>query len=150
MHFESSVLVRKTVEQAWKFFENPLSLAKWDRSVAKVIPTSSLPVGVGYTFDTIAPARGSNAQKEGLRMSYRITEYAPNHYSKILLTHSDIFKEAYWTTLVKAAQEGVEVTMQVDLTLRPLYLFMAPVLLLTSKSAFFRDLQYLKHVMEND
>ncbi|MBX3082654.1 MAG: hypothetical protein KF716_13535 [Anaerolineae bacterium] len=118
--------------------------------MAKVIPTSSLPVGVGYTFDTIAPARGSNAQQEGQRMSYRITEFVPNHHAKILLTHSDIFKEAYWTTIVNAAQEGVKVTLQVDLSLRPMYLFMMPVLLVTNKGAFFRDLQYLKRAMEND
>jgi hypothetical protein len=61
-----------------------------------------------------------------------------------------MFKVAYWTTIVKPTPEGTEVTIQVDLTLRPLYIFLFPVLLLTSKGAFFRDLQYLKRALEKE
>lgn len=50
---------------------------KWDRSVARVEPTSSGETAVGFTFDTIAPS--------GLRMSYRITANEPDKGSSIEL-----------------------------------------------------------------
>ena len=61
MHFTSDVIVERSQRQVDAFFAEPANLAKWDRSVAQVIPTSTGETAVGFTFDTIAPS--------GMRMS---------------------------------------------------------------------------------
>ncbi len=146
MHLEAAIVVPQTNEQVWRFFEDPANLAKWDRSVAQVVSTSPEPFGVGSTFDTIAPARKSSG-KEGLRMSYRTAEYAPSHQVRIQLTYSPIFSSADWIMTTETAAEGVRITCGVDFTLRLRYSFLLPVLLLTYRGAFRRDLTYLKHAI---
>src|SRR5215831_17356760 len=96
MHLQAAIVVARTNEQVWRFFTEPSNLAKWDRSVAQVILTSSEPFGVGSTFDTIAPVPTSRSRNEGMRMSYRITEYVPRCQTHIRLTNSRIFTFAEW------------------------------------------------------
>ena len=149
MRLEASIVVPQTNEQVWRFFEDYSNLAKWDRSVAQVVPTSAAPFGVGSTFDTIAPARKSSG-KEGLRMSYRVTEYMPNHHVNILLTYSPMFTFAEWVIATESLSEGVRITCQLDFALRPRRSFLLPVLLLTYRGAFRRDLTYLKQAIEQN
>ena len=149
MYLESSIVVTRTNEQVWRFFENGANLVKWDRSVAQVIPTSPEPFGVGSTFDTIAPTR-KGSRKEGMRSSYRFTVFAPNHHAKILLTHSPMFAHAEWTIATEPVSEGVRITCGLDFALRPRYIFLLPVLLLTYRGAFRRDLTYLKQAIEQN
>jgi hypothetical protein len=47
MRLKASIVVPQTNEQVWRFFEDYSNLAKWDRSVAQVVPTSPAPFGVG-------------------------------------------------------------------------------------------------------
>src|SRR5688572_5758870 len=68
IYLQTETTTSMSREEAWRFFENPQNLATWDKSVAKVEPTTNGQPGVGYTFDTIAPVR--TGQKEGERMSY--------------------------------------------------------------------------------
>ena len=150
MHLQAAIVVAQTNEQVWRFFTEPSNLAKWDRSVAQVIPTSSEPFGVGSTFDTIAPAPRSRSRKEGMRMSYRITEYVPNHQMNIRLSHSRMFKYAEWVMTTEDVSEGVRITCQLEGTLRLRYSFLLPVFLLTYKGAFRRDLTSLKQAIEQN
>jgi ligand-binding SRPBCC domain-containing protein len=55
VRLQSEIVVERTNEQVWRFFSDPANLARWDRSVARVVVTSREPFGVGSTFDTIAP-----------------------------------------------------------------------------------------------
>lgn len=148
MHLKGSIVVNQTNDQVWRFFSQPSSLAKWDRSVERVIVTSADPLGVGSTFDTIAPSRTVRADKEGLRMSYRVTEYVPNHQYKALLMHSPMFKYAEWTMTTDDVPEGVRITCQVDLSVRLQYSVLLPILLLSHNGAFRRDLASLKQAIE--
>src|SRR5258706_8899285 len=148
MHLQAAIVVGQTNDQVWRFFSDASNLARWDRSVAQVILTSLEPFGVGSTFDTIAPVRKSRSLKEGLRMSYRITEYMPNQQMKTLLTNSSMFTYAEWIMTTEDVSEGVRITCQLDCTLRLWYSFLLPVLLLTYKGAFRRDLTYLKQAIE--
>lgn len=150
MHLQAATVVNRTNEQVWRFFSQLSNLAKWDRSVAQVIATSPEPFGVGSTFDTIAPVRKPRAGKEGLRMSYRVTEYMPNRQYKAMLVHSPMFNCAEWTMTTEEVPEGVRITCQVDLSVRLRYSFLIPVLLLTYQDAFRRDLAYLKQAIEQD
>lgn len=150
MHLQSAIVVNRTNDQVWRFFSQPSNLAKWDRSVDRVIITSSGPFAVGSTFDTIAPARKGRSGKEGLRMSYRVTEYVPNHQYKALLIHSPMFNSAEWTMTTDGVPEGVRITCQVDLSVRLQYGVLLPVLLLSYKGAFRRDLASLKQAIEQD
>jgi hypothetical protein len=142
MHLESSVVVSQALERVWAFFVDPANLPRWDRSVATVIPTSPSTVGAGATFDTIAPS--------GMRMSYRVTDLVPRQRAEIRLVNSNMFKEALWTFIFEPLAEGVRINCQVDFTPRLRYSFLTPVLLLTYKDAFRRDLTYLKQALEND
>jgi hypothetical protein len=150
MHLQAAIVVARTNEQVGRFFSEPSNLAKWDRSVAQVIPTSSEPFGVGSTFDTIAPVPKSRSRTEGLRMSYRITEYVPNRQYAARLTNSHIFNYAEWVMTTQDVSEGVRITCQLAGTLRLQYSFLLPVLLLTYKGAFRQDLTCLKQAIEQN
>jgi hypothetical protein len=150
MHLQATIVVARTNEQVWRFFSEPSNLAKWDRSVAQVLPTSSEPSVVGSTFDTIAPVSRSRSRKEGLRMSYRITEYVPNRQAHIRLTNSRMFTFAEWIMVTETIAEGVRITCHLDCTLSLRYIFLFPILLLTYRGAFRRDLTYLKQAIEQN
>lgn len=150
MHLQASIVVTQTNEQVWRFFEQPSSLAKWDRSVAQVIPTSSEPFGVGSTFDTVAPVLNSRSRQEGMRMSYRITEYVPKRQMHIRLTHSRMFKYAEWIMATETIAAGVRITCHLECSLNLRYSFFLPILLLTYREAFRRDLTYLKQAIEQN
>ena len=150
MHFQATIVVGQTNDQVWSFFNDLSNLARWDRSVAQVMWTSPEPYGVGSTFDTIAPVRKSRSPKEGLRMSYRMTSYVPNQMYSCVLTNSSLFTSAQWTMSTETSAEGVRITCQFDGTLRFQYSFLLPILLLTYKGAFRRDLTSLKQAIERD
>jgi len=146
MHLVSKIITNKPLDEVWEFFQDPHSLAKWDRSVETVMPTTSGAVRLGYTFDTIAPTRhGSN--KAGLRMHYEITEFTPSKEVKIALKDSPLFKEAYWQMNFKTVTEGTLVACHVVFTPRPLHFYLVP-LLWINKRAILRDLSYLKEALE--
>ncbi|MES2379338.1 MAG: SRPBCC family protein [Bacteroidota bacterium] len=147
MHLNSSIVVPQTPQQVWALFEDPYFLPKWDRSVAEIIPTSANHHAVvGFTFDTVAPKK--SWQKQGLRMSYRITENIPGYQTKIKLENSPMFKEAVWTMRFEAAPGGTLISCLADLELKLRYIFMAPLLWL-NKGALLTDLSILKGVIAN-
>jgi hypothetical protein len=148
MRLQAAIVVDRTNEEVWRFFSDPDNLTRWDRSVAHVVVTSAEPFGVGSTFDTIAPARQSS-DKEGMRMSYRITEYAPSRREKILLIESPMFAYAEWDIITDPVREGVRITCQLEFRLRLAYSFLLPILLLTYRAAFRRDLTFLKQAIES-
>lgn len=150
MHLQASIVVARTNEQAWRFFSEPSNLAKWDRSVAQVIPTSSDPFGVGSTFDTIAPIPKSRSRQEGMRMSYCITEYVPNRLMHIRLTNSRMFNSAEWIMATEPIAAGVQITCHLECSLNLRYSFLFPILLLTYRGAFRRDLTSLKQAIEQN
>jgi hypothetical protein len=140
MHFQSQVVVRRTLHDVAAFFDNPFNLAKWDKSVARVEPTSSGPAAVGFTFDTIAPS--------GMRMSYRIAAHEAERGTAIELAGSKMFKRAVWLMTYDAVADGTKITCEVDFALRFLYGFLIVPLLVTQKSALRRDLSSLKAAIE--
>ena len=142
MRFESHIVVERSLSDVSSFFDEPSNLARWDRSVARVEPTSTGGAAVGFTFDTISPT--------GLRMSYRITEHEPERGSVIELLSSPMFKRATWRMMYEPVRAGTRVTCEVDFTLRPLYLFLVVPLVLTQRKALARDLTYLKQSIEGD
>lgn len=140
MHFTSDVVVERSQHQVAAFLAEPANLAKWDRSVARVVPTSQGTTAVGFTFDTIAPS--------GLRSSYRITEHVPQKRTSIALEGSRMFNEAVWRMTYEAVPIGTRIQCDVDFTLRPRYWFLIIPLLLTQRSALRRDLTFLKDAIE--
>jgi hypothetical protein len=55
MQLGVSMTVRQTPEQVWEFLAFPPNAARWDRSVAEVIPQTDGPVGEGYEAITVSP-----------------------------------------------------------------------------------------------
>ena len=150
MHLQAAIVVARMNEQVWSFVNKPSNLAKWDRSVAQVILTSSEPFGVGSTFDTIAPVTKARAQKVGVRTSYCITEYVPHSQMHIRNTSSRLFTFAEWIMTTEAVSDGVRILCQFEGILRLQYSFLLPVFLLLYKRAFRRDLAYLKQAIEQN
>jgi hypothetical protein len=140
MHFTSDVMVERSQRQVDTFFAEPANLAKWDRSVARVIPTSEGATAVGFTFDTIAPS--------GLRMSYRITEHIPGERTSIALERSPMFRAALWCLSYQRLPSGTRIRCDVTFTLRPRYALLIIPLLLTQRRALRRDLTFLKAAIE--
>lgn len=150
MHFQAAIVVARTNEQVWSFFNEPSNLVKWDRSVAQVILTSAEPFGVGSTFDTIAPVTKARARQEGFRTSYCITEYVPHSQMHLRNTSSQLFSFAEWIMTTEAVSDGVRILSQFEGTLRLRYSFLLPVFLLLYQAAFRRDLTYLKQAIEQN
>ena len=142
--------VRLTVpyskEQLWELFMDPSFVAKWDRSVQEVIPTSTGPVGVGYTLETIAPKRPG--QDEGLRMSYRIIEYQP-YRATALLEQSDMFHNAKWIVQVDDAPQGSLIIQTMEADVRLKYFYLVTILLL-NRQALVTDMEYLRAALDKE
>ena len=133
MHLQSKLKVDYTIEQVTKFFYEPSSLTKWDRSVAQLIPVSSSGVAVGSTFDTIAPS--------GMKMNYEVIEFDSERSVKIRLNNSKMFKKAVWHFQFDPIDTGTVVICHVYFTLRLPYFFLYTVLYF-NKQALLRDLGY--------
>jgi polyketide cyclase/dehydrase/lipid transport protein len=148
MRLQSWILVGRAIDHIWAFFVDLPNLATWDRSVAQVIVTSSEPLGVGSTFETIAPSPRSDPQRAGARLSYRITEVVPQQRFSVLLVDSPMFKRAVWTFVLEPVADGARITCLLDFALRPRYSWLLPILLVTSRGALRRDLTALKQALE--
>jgi hypothetical protein len=81
-------------------------------------------------------------------MSYRVTELDPPQQYRVE-THSGFFKEAEWHFRLEPVEGGTRVICTTDLTPRPRYLWLAPLLLLVAmRGAIRTDLEHLKRVLE--
>ena len=141
MHLESDIIVKESLADVIDFFYHPDSLAQWDRSVAEMIPKSQASSNSGATFNTIAPS--------GMKMTYEVIEMNPSGRSvKILLTESKMFRKAIWHFEFDPAPVGTRVTCHIYFSLRPLYLFLYPVLFF-NKNALLRDLKFFQVALDN-
>jgi hypothetical protein len=140
MHFQSDIVVNRSVDAVTTFFDDPQNLVEWDKSVARIEPTSSGETAVGFTFDTFAP--------NGQRLSYRITEHEPGRQSTIELMPSKMFKRAIWVMRYDRLSSGTRITCEVYFTLRPQFFFLVLPLLLTQRKALARDMTSLKTAIE--
>lgn len=141
----SDVVVSLSREQAWRFFQDPDNLAKWDRSVASVEPTTTGPIGHGYTFDTIAPPQ--SGQAEGERMSYRVAEFVPYQRARIDLVDSDMFERAQWLVVLEPDPGGTRVVTEAEFAPKLRFFFLTPVLFF-SRGSLATDMEYLHEQME--
>ena len=141
MHLQSKLQVDYTIDQVTNFFYEPSSLAKWDRSVAQMIPASTSGTAVGSTFDTIAPS--------GMKMNYEIIEFDSERSVKIQLNNSKMFKKAVWHFQFDPMGTGTAITCHVYFTLRLPYIFLYPVLYF-NKQALSRDIGFFKTALEEN
>ena len=159
MQLHSSIRIHRTPQQVWSFLGDPANVAKWDRGVADVEPSSkplSQSLGVGYEFDTVAHDR-LNLPDKG-RMSYRIKEADPAPSSSgaghctVELTsrtgNARFFRTAEWRFDVRAVPEGSHLTCTAVFTLRWPWLFLGPILYLGRKQIMI-DLECLKQAIES-
>ncbi len=147
MKLKSVITVSEPRERVWDFLKDPVNLAKWDVNIDRVILTSSHPVGIGYTFDTICAAQPG--QRKGAKMSYRITELEPLRYAKLQLVHSRLFKKAVWTLSVESARNGTKVGCAVNLSFRFKYLYLVPVLLFSKRGKQLTNLEKFGQALTN-
>lgn len=145
LYLQTETTTTMTLEQTWQFFENPQNLATWDKSVAKVEPTTQGSPRVGYTFDTIAPLKAG--EKQGQRMSYRIEEYAPPHQTRIRLVGSPMFTYADWIITLEPAAGGTRIIHGVKFVPKFQYSFMTPILYLSQKN-FMADMKNLDEALK--
>lgn len=147
MKFKSVITINQPKERVWEFLKNPANLAKWDVNIDRVIPTSTNPVGIGYTFDTICSAQPG--QRKGAKMSYQIIEIEPMHYAKILLVHSRLFSRAVWTLSLEASKEGTKVGCTVNLSFRFKYLYLAPILRFSKRGKLLTNMEKFGEALES-
>ena len=145
MRMTDTVFIKKDVPHVYRFFIEPENLAKWDRSVAKVVRTSPGPPAVGTTFDTIGPAPPGKA---GLKTSYKVLRLEVDRRMEVLVTDSNLFKDAVWEFSLEPKDGGTIVHCATEFSLKFKYALFAPLLLL-NKNAISRDLGYLKSEIES-
>jgi hypothetical protein len=66
----ASVIVDRPMEQAWEFITDLANTPKWDPGVIEVRQTSSGPVGLGNTIQSVHPKQRV--------LNARASEYEPN------------------------------------------------------------------------
>ncbi len=107
--------------------------------------TSTLPVGINYTFTTIGPTKG---KRPGLRSDYKITEFIPGKHATISLINSRTFEQGDWSFTVRELPSGgTEITCAITFKPWPRYWFVG-LILLFNKRAIRRDLDYLRQALE--
>jgi hypothetical protein len=144
IHLEKSIIVHRSMAEIPEFFNNPKSLTAWDVSVAKVALTCHGPLRVGYTFDTIGPARNG---RPGKRSSYRVVKLEPQE-NDVELTNSKIFKRAVWGFRFDPIAEDTRITCSIDLRVKSRFFFIGWLLKL-NKQALNTDLERLKKAIES-
>jgi len=142
MKLKSKIIVEQSFEQVANFFDDVSNLAKWDRSVSKVIITPDANK-IGSTFYTLSP--------KGIKTSYRVTEYGrcKTYRAKALLVDSRIFKYCLWDNIIEPVAKGTQIQINVELKLRLLFFFLAPILYFNGR-ALARDLSYLKNTLNKE
>jgi hypothetical protein len=151
MHLKSHVFIACTSQEVWEFLGNPANVSKWDRGVAGVEETSSIPHGAGFEFDTIAHAK-FDLPDQG-RMSYRIKEVdAAAARCVVELTsttgNARFFKSASWHFQVQPTVGGIWLTCVAVFDVHRRYFFL-PLLLSLKKNAISMDLNFLKQAIES-
>ncbi|MBI1307226.1 MAG: hypothetical protein GC181_11540 [Bacteroidetes bacterium] len=137
---QKEILVNLPKSEVWEILKDPDFLAKADRTVQSVIPTSSIPVGVGYTFDTIShPMPGREGE---YRLSYLITEYDPENQVAIHLERSDMFDDANWIMKLTDNNGGTSVQFELNARFSLGYFYIVPVLFINKKQ-LFPDLSFI-------
>jgi len=143
-HIAAELFIDRPLDQVRAFFADPNSLVLWDRSVSKVIVSSSNAAAVGGRFATIGPFRRG---REGKRSDYQVIAVEGDE-TKIELVNSPTFTSAIWTMGLEAKAEGTNVRCELDMSTDVLR---APVglLLKLNEKAIATDLQFLKRAIEH-
>jgi hypothetical protein len=144
LQLSSSVDVACSIADVRAFFSDPHSLARWDRSVVKVVPTSEGPPRAGSTFSTIGPPRPG---REGLESKYRIVSMEEDTMTADLV-ESPVFETARWTLRLVPAATGTRVTCALSGSVRARYFALAWLLRLNS-GALEDDMFFLKRALEH-
>jgi Polyketide cyclase / dehydrase and lipid transport len=158
VRLESSIAIHRPPDVVWAYLGDVSNLPKWDRGVARAIesqetPAAAQPNGAGYEFHTETHAGSPGNARDNGRMAYRVASVDPEaQRCTVDLTSSTgnarFFRRAQWIFHVTPTLSGSRVTCAVEFTLRPTYIFMAPVLYFT-RSAIHRDLESLKRAIES-
>ena len=151
MELVSCIAIDCPPARVWAFLDDPANIAQWDRGVARVEQSMTLPRGVGFEFDTIAHD-SLNLPDQG-RMSYRITiSDSSSHRCVVQLTsrtgNARYFVSAEWRFEVDAQGEGSRLTCTAAFILRRRYFLLAPLLYL-KRNAILKDLEFLKKAVES-
>jgi hypothetical protein len=123
MRLESKILIHRSPEQVGKYLGDISNISQWDRGVARSQQTSqSSPESprVEFEFETLGHGETEEKQNRG-RMSYRISEIAPDHCTVQLTStrgNARFFKTAQWDFHVSPAPNGTWLTCAADFTLR--------------------------------
>ena len=144
MHLESRILVETSLENVWKFLEDPQNLAKWDHSVDHIEITSSSENLNELTFDTDGPA---SKEKDGFITSYKIGEIRKGEFIDIIVTKANLFSKGVWRMATEQINDKTKINCNVDFTLKKRYWIIYPILYL-KRGAIFRDLSFLKNEIE--
>jgi len=149
MRLESRIAIRRTPEQVGAFLADIGNIEKWDRGVGSAKAGSGSP-GVGFEFETLGRSNSPSAKPEAARMAYRITRADPNHCTVTLTSstgNARYFKTAQWHFHLSPGPPGSLLTCCAEFSLKPRYLFLAP-LLYFRRSAIQIDLEGLKRAVE--
>jgi hypothetical protein len=103
IHVERDIAVPR--RRVWAYAADPMTQIDWDRSVAQVVLTSTGPVRVGTTFDTIGPKR-SGGRRPGIITSYQVTEFEPEWHAKVEVTNSPTLERAVWSFTFESIPGG--------------------------------------------
>lgn len=153
MKLESSVYIRRPVDDVWAYLGDVSNVAAWDRGVQRTESDFNSRPGVGFQFDTFAHPRGNSPDGSWGKMSYRITNIDPVSGCTIQLTstkgNARFFKSAEWRFRVQAESDGSRVFCAAVFSLKWRYLFLAPIFFSMNR-AIRADLEQLKAKLEAD
>lgn len=136
----SSILVKSSLERAWRFLADETNAPRWDRSVARADLLSPPPLRVGSIVQTTAPS--------GTKQEFRVDEISAPHVLRFSLLRSAWFRTADLTFTLAPADDAVCITHEIAVTFRFPWTILAPVLALLNRRALATDLDSLRRAID--
>jgi carbon monoxide dehydrogenase subunit G len=136
-----SVTVNRPVAEVWTFISTFEHTTRWSRGVLEATQTSTGPLGVGSTLQTVVQAFGR--RRTG---TYLVTEYEPNTAFAFTVTSGPMTSRARFS--VEPVEEGTRLTASGEAEATGLYKLLAPILVRTLKRHSQDDLTNIKRILE--
>ena len=139
--FEKSIIIKRSVEEVWKFFSDVENMPKWDRGVLEARLTSEGPPGVGSTVQIRRQMLGRQRIA-----NLRVSEYMPNRILAIKGRRGQMTSQTGFT--FKPVDGGTRLTQTSEIELAGWWKLITPILVLMLERDGREDHANIKRIME--
>ncbi len=138
---ETSVVIKRPVEEVFKFMENPANDLRWQAGILESEQISEGPIGVGTTMRSASTFLGQR-----LESTVEVTEHEPNKKIAIKSLSGTIPIEASYT--FEAVEEGTKIVLRGQGDVGGVFKLAEPLVARAAQRQFEGNLATLKDILE--